>query len=74
MSHGSKNHRLPGSIGAGTTPGRVFPGKKMAGRAGNKPVTVKNLQIIEINEQDNIILVKGSVPGKSGNLISIKNK
>lgn len=73
MSHGSKNHRLPGSIGAGTTPGRVFPGKKMAGRTGNKRVTVKNLEIIDINIKDNIILVKGSVPGKTGNLISIKS-
>lgn len=74
MSHGSKNHRLPGSIGAGTTPGRVFPGKKMAGRTGHKKVTIKNLKIIDINIQDNILLVKGSVPGKAGNLISIKSK
>lgn len=74
MSHGSKNHRQPGSIGAGTTPGRVFPGKKMAGRMGNQKVTVKNLEIIDIKIEDNIILVKGSVPGKSGNLISIKTK
>ena len=74
MSHGSKNHRLPGSIGAGTTPGRVFPGKKMAGRTGHKKVTVRNLEIIDINIKDNIILVKGSVPGKTGNLVSIKSK
>ena len=74
MSHGSKNHRLPGSIGAGTTPGRVFPGKKMAGRAGYQQITVKNLKIIDINIEDNILLVKGSVPGKTGNLISIKSK
>ena len=74
MSHGSKNHRLPGSIGAGTTPGRVFPGKKMAGRTGNHKVTIKNLEILDINIKDNIILVKGSVPGKTGNLISIKSK
>ena len=74
MSHGSKNHRLPGSIGAGTTPGRVFPGKRMAGRTGHKQVTIKNLEIINIKKQDNILLVKGSVPGKAGNLISIKNK
>ena len=74
MSHGSKNHRLPGSIGAGTTPGRVFPGKRMAGRAGHKKVTVKNLEIIDINTQDNILIVKGSVPGKAGNLITIKGK
>jgi len=72
MSHGSKNHRQPGSIGAGTTPGRVFPGKKMAGRMGCNQITVKNLEIIDIKVEDNLILVKGSVPGKSGNLISIK--
>lgn len=71
MSHGSKNHRKPGSIGAGTTPGRVFPGKKMAGRMGNKKVTIKNLQIISINPEKNIIIIKGSVPGKSGNIIYI---
>ena len=74
MSHGSKNHRLPGSIGAGTTPGRVFPGKKMAGRTGHQKVTVKNLEIIDMNTEDNILLVKGSVPGKTGNLISIRKK
>ena len=74
MSHGSKNHRLPGSIGAGTTPGRVFPGKKMAGRSGNRKVTIENLEIIDINQDDHIILVKGSVPGKNGNLVSIKRK
>lgn len=74
MSHGSKNHRLPGSIGAGTTPGRVFPGKRMAGRTGNKQVTIKNLEIIDIKPEDNILLVKGSVPGKVGNLIRINRK
>nr|QCI08250.1 ribosomal protein L3 [Pterothamnion crispum] len=75
MTHGSKNHRQPGSIGAGTTPGRVFPGKKMAGRMGHKQVTIKNLQIIDINAEENIMIIKGAVPGKSGNLIYInKNK
>ena len=74
MSHGSKNHRLPGSIGAGTTPGRVFPGKRMAGRNGYKKITIKNLEIIDINQNNHIILVKGSVPGKNGNLVSIKRK
>nr|YP_010485005.1 ribosomal protein L3 [Hypnea cervicornis]UVW80699.1 ribosomal protein L3 [Hypnea cervicornis] len=71
MSHGSKNHRQPGSIGAGTTPGRVFPGKKMAGRMGYKKITIKNLQIIDINSDKNIIIIKGAIPGKPGNLISI---
>lgn len=74
MSHGSKNHRQPGSIGAGTTPGRVFPGKKMAGRMGGNKVTVKNLQIIDIHAEQNLIIVKGSIPGKPGSIISIKRK
>lgn len=74
MSHGSKNHRQPGSIGAGTTPGRVFPGKKMAGRMGGNKVTVKNLQIIDINTNEDLVIVKGSVPGKPGSIISIKRK
>nr|QCI07171.1 ribosomal protein L3 [Hypnea pannosa] len=71
MSHGSKNHRQPGSIGAGTTPGRVFPGKKMAGRMGYNKITIKNLQILDINSDKNIIIIKGAVPGKPGHLISI---
>ena len=74
MSHGSKNHRQPGSIGAGTTPGRVFPGKKMAGRMGGKKVTIKNLLIIDIHIEDNIILIKGSIPGKKGSVVSINKK
>lgn len=71
MTHGSKNHRAPGSIGMGTTPGRVLPGKKMAGQLGNKFTTVKKLKIIQINEDENILVIKGSVPGKPGNLLSI---
>jgi len=71
MSHGSKNHRGPGSIGMGTTPGRVLPGKKMAGQLGNKIVTIKKLKIIQINSEENILVIKGSVPGKPGNLLSI---
>nr|YP_009391277.1 ribosomal protein L3 [Dipterocladia arabiensis]ARW59421.1 ribosomal protein L3 [Dipterocladia arabiensis] len=74
MSHGSKNHRQPGSIGAGTTPGRVFPGKKMAGRMGGKKVTIENLEILDININDNIIIIKGSVPGKKGNIVYIYKK
>ncbi len=72
MTHGSKNHREPGSIGQGTTPGRVFPGKKMAGRLGGKQTMIKNLKIVYINEENNLLVVKGSVPGKTGNLLSIK--
>lgn len=72
MTHGSKNHREPGSIGQGTTPGRVYPGKKMAGRLGGKYTTIKNLEVIHVNKQNNLIVVKGAVPGKIGNLISIE--
>ena len=71
MTHGSKNHRAPGSIGMGTTPGRVLPGKKMAGQLGNKIATIKKLKIIQINLEKNILVIKGSVPGKPGNLVSI---
>jgi len=72
MTHGSKNHREPGSIGMGTTPGRVYPGKKMAGRLGGKQRTVKNLPIIITNVENNLLVIKGAVPGKIGNLLSIK--
>lgn len=71
MTHGSKNHRLPGSIGMGTTPGRVLPGKRMAGQLGNKITNIKKLKIVQVNAEENILVVKGSVPGKPGNLLSI---
>jgi len=71
MTHGSKNHRAPGSIGMGTTPGRVLPGKKMAGQLGNKLTTIKKLKVIQLNSEENILIIKGSVPGKPGNLLSI---
>ena len=71
MTHGSKNHRQPGSIGMGTTPGRVLPGKKMAGQLGNKIATIQKLKVIQINTEENILVIKGSVPGKPGNLLSI---
>ena len=72
MSHGSKNHRLPGSIGAGTTPGRVYPGKRMAGRMGGKKVTTRGLEILKIDTNQNLLVVKGSVPGKPGSLLNIR--
>jgi large subunit ribosomal protein L3 len=71
MTHGSKNHRAPGSIGMGTSPGRVLPGKKMAGQLGNKIATIPRLKIIKVNLEENILVIKGSVPGKPGNLLSI---
>ena len=74
MGHGSKHHRLQGSIGSGTTPGRVFPGKKMPGRLGMEQKTIKGLEIIDIDKSQNLLIIKGSIPGKSGNLVSIKTK
>ena len=71
MTHGSKNHRAPGSIGMGTTPGRVLPGKKMSGQLGNKITTVKKLKVVQLNLEENILVIKGSVPGKPGNLLNI---
>ena len=71
MTHGSKNHRAPGSIGMGTTPGRVLPGKKMVGQLGNKITTIQKLKVIQVNLEENILLIKGSVPGKPGNLLSV---
>ena len=72
MTHGSKNHRLPGSIGAGSTPGRVYPGKKMAGQLGGKMVTLKNTEVLYVNAEDNILVVKGSVPGKKNTILKIQ--
>ncbi len=71
MAHGSKNHRLPGSTGAGTTPGRVYPGKRMAGRKGNARITIRKLKIVRVDVERNLLLIKGSVPGKPGTLLSI---
>ncbi len=71
MTHGSKNHRLPGSIGPGTTPGRVYPGKKMAGQLGNARVTVRKLAVVKVDGERNVLLVKGAVPGKPGALLNI---
>lgn len=72
MGHGSKNHREPGSIGAGTTPGRVLKGKRMAGNMGNEKVTVSKLTVVKIISDKNLLLVKGSVPGPEGKLVTVK--
>jgi large subunit ribosomal protein L3 len=72
MSHGSKSHRVQGSLGAGTTPGRVFRGKRMPGRIGNKQRTVLGLEIVDIDTKENLVVVKGCIPGKAGNLVSIR--
>ncbi|WP_404789653.1 50S ribosomal protein L3 [Altericista sp. CCNU0014] len=72
MAHGSKNHRLPGSTGAGTTPGRVYPGKRMAGRLGGKQVTIRKLEVVKVDAERNLLLIKGALPGKSGALLNIR--
>ena len=74
MTHGSKNHRLPGSIGAGSTPGRVYPGKKMAGQLGATTVTLKNSEILYIDTEENILVIKGSLPGKRNSVLRIQPK
>lgn len=72
MGHGSKNHREPGSIGAGTTPGRVIKGKRMAGNMGNEQVTVSKLKLVKVDSENSLVLIKGSVPGPEGKLVTIK--
>jgi large subunit ribosomal protein L3 len=71
-SHGSMFHRAPGSIGASSFPSRVFPGMKMAGRMGNSQVTVRNLEIVDVDTEDNVIMVKGAVPGPNGSYVMIR--
>lgn len=71
MGHGSKNHREPGSIGAGTTPSRVIKGKRMAGNMGNERVTITKLSVVKVDNENSLLLVKGSVPGPEGKLVTI---
>ena len=71
MAHGSKNHRLPGSIGPGTTPSRVYPGKRMAGRLGGERVTTRKLTVVRVDAEKNLLVIKGAVPGKPGSLLSV---
>jgi large subunit ribosomal protein L3 len=71
MAHGSKNHRAPGSIGPGTTPGRVYPGRRMAGQLGASQVTVRKLTVFRVDVDRNLLLIKGSVPGKPGALLNV---
>ncbi|OYD14191.1 50S ribosomal protein L3 [candidate division WOR-3 bacterium JGI_Cruoil_03_44_89] len=72
MSHGSKSHRVQGSIGASADPARVWKGKKMAGRMGGVRVTLKNVSIVKIDDEQNLIYLKGAVPGTRGSFLVIK--
>ena len=73
MGHGSMYHRRPGSMGPTSTPGRVFKGKKLPGHMGVETVTIQNLQVVRIDMDKNVILVKGSVPGAKGAILKIKS-
>ena len=73
MGHGSMYHRRPGSMGATSTPGRVFKGKKLPGHIGRVTVTIQNLDVVKIDMDKNVILVKGSVPGCKGAILKIKS-
>jgi large subunit ribosomal protein L3 len=71
-THGSDHHRAPGSIGPGTTPGRVYRGLRMAGHMGDETVTVRNVRVVRTDPERNLLLVKGSLPGARGGLILVK--
>ncbi len=71
-SHGSMFHRAPGSIGSSSFPSRVFKGMRMAGHMGNAQVTVRNLEIVDINTEDNVIAIKGAIPGPKGSFVVVR--
>ena len=73
MGHGSMYHRRPGSMGSTSTPGRVFKGKKLPGHMGMETVTIQNLEVVRVDLDKNVILVKGSVPGNKGAILKIRN-
>ena len=71
-SHGSMFHRAPGSIGASSFPSRVFPGTRMAGQLGMQQVTVRNLEVIEVDAEDNVRMIKGALPGPNGSYVLVR--
>ncbi|MBI1786429.1 MAG: 50S ribosomal protein L3 [Acidobacteria bacterium] len=71
-SHGSMFHRAPGSIGASSFPSRVLPGMRMAGQMGHARVTVRNLEVIDVDTEDNVLVVKGAVPGPNGGYVLVR--
>jgi len=74
MSHGSHNKRAPGSIGASATPSRVFPGIRGPGQMGNKRITQRGLEIVDVRAEENLLLVRGSVPGPTGGIVEIRTE
>ncbi len=73
MAHGSRYHRRPGSMGPGTSPGRVFKSKRLPGRMGGVQVTAQNLEVVRVDLERNLLLVKGAVPGNKGSLLIIRS-
>ena len=73
MGHGSMYHRRPGSMGSTSTPGRVYKGKNLPGHMGHETVTVQNLEIVKVDLDKNVLLIKGSVPGNKGTILKIRN-
>ena len=73
MGHGSMYHRRPGSMGSTSTPGRVFKGKKLPGHMGRVTITIQNLDVVKVDMDKNVILVKGSVPGAKGAILKVKS-
>ncbi len=71
-THGSMFHRAPGSIGRSATPSRVFPGQKMPGRMGGERVTVKNLKVVKVDDENNLLYLRGAVPGAAGGYLTIQ--
>ena len=71
-SHGSMFHRAPGSIGSSSYPSRVFPGTRMPGQMGDAQVTVRNLEVIDVDTEDNVLMVKGAVPGPNGAYVIVR--
>ncbi len=71
-THGSMFHRAPGSIGASSFPSRVFPGMRSAGHMGNQRVTVRNLEVVQVDTEDNVLMVKGAVPGPNGSYVMVR--
>ena len=71
-THGSMHHRAPGSIGGSSYPSRVFPGMKAAGHMGTQRVTVRNLEVVEVDADDNVLMVKGAIPGPNGGYVIVR--
>ena len=72
MTHGSRYHRRPGSMGACSYPGKVFKGKKLPGHTGVERVTIQNLEVVMVNAEKDMLLIKGAIPGANGQLVTIK--